>query len=106
MPEQTKDPADLEGSWSDEGDVVVVQSEHLQGGQGSEGPFRQELQAVLLQVNGRSLTGKLFGQLGQARAVAEHAAALLGGAAAGWGAGPNTGPAGQNCRWQQAQHRD
>lgn len=97
--------AHLEGSWRDEGDVVVVQREGLERGQGAEGPLRQELQPVLLQVDGRRLTGELFGQLGHAGAIAQHAAALLLRAGAGRRAGPDAGPAPQHCLGQQAQQR-
>lgn len=64
-----KSSADLEGSRSNERDVVVVQRERLEGGQGAKCPLRQELQSVLFQVDSRGLAGKLFGQLSQARAV-------------------------------------
>lgn len=84
----------------------MVQRERLEGGQGAEGPLRQELEAVLVQVDGGGLAGELFGQLSHAGAVAEHAAALLLGAGAGRRTGPNTRPAGQHRLGQQAQHRD
>ena len=95
----------LEGSGGDEGDVVVVQRQGPEGGQGAEGPLRQELEPVLVQVDGGRLAGKLSGQLSQARAVAQHAAALLLGAGAGRRAGPDAGPPGQDRLGQQAQHR-
>lgn len=84
----------------------MVQRERLEGGQGTERPLRQELEPVLVQVDGRGLAGELFGQLTQGGAVAEHAAALLLGAGAGRRAGPNTCPPCQHCLRQQAQHRD
>lgn len=31
--------ANLKGSWGNEGDVVVVQRERLEGGQSTKGPF-------------------------------------------------------------------
>ena len=101
-----KSSADLEGSRSNERDVVVVQRERLEGGQGAECPLRQELQSVLFQVDGRGLTGKLFGQLSQARAVTQDTATLLLCAGAGYRTGPNTCPSCQHCLRQQAQHRD
>lgn len=83
----------------------MVQREGLERGQGTEGPLRQEFQPVLLQIDGRGLTGKLLGQLGHAGAIAQHAAALLLRAGAGRRTGPDAGPARQHCLGQQAQHR-
>lgn len=103
---QHKHSADLEGSGGDEGNVVVVQRERLEGGQGAEGPLGQELESVLVQVDGGGLAGELFGQLSQAGAVAQHAAALLLSAGTGRRTGPNTRPACQHRLRQQAQHRD
>lgn len=96
----------LEGSRRDEGDVVVVQREGLERGQRAKGPLRQELEAVLVQVDGGGLAGELLGQCSHSAAVAQHTAALLLRAGAGGRAGPHTGPAGQHRLGQQAQHRD
>lgn len=98
--------ADLEGPGRDEGDVVVVQGERLEGGQRAERPLRQELEAVLVQVDGGRLAGELSGQLGHAGAVAQHAAALLLRARAGGRTRPLARPAGERRRGQQAEHRD
>lgn len=84
----------------------MVQGQGLEGRQGPEGPLRQELESVLVQVDGRGLAGELFGQLGHAGAVTQHAAALLLSAGAGGRTGPDTSPAGQNRLGQQDQHRD
>lgn len=84
----------------------MVQRQRLEGGQGTEGPLRQELEPVLVQVDGGGLAGKLFGQLSQAGAVAQHTAALLLSAGAGGRTGPNTRPPCQHRLRQQAQHRD
>lgn len=84
----------------------MVQGESLEGGQGTEGPFWEELEFVLVQVDGRGLAGKLFGQLSHGGPVAQHAAALLLSAGAGCRTGPNTRPTCQHRLRQQAQHRD
>jgi len=84
----------------------VVQRERLEGGQRAEGPLRQELERVLVQVDGGGLAGELFGHLSDAGAVAQHAAVLLRGAGAGGRTRPHTGPAGQRRLGQQAQHGD
>lgn len=84
----------------------MVQRQRLERGQGPEGPLRQELEPVLLQVDGGRLTGELSGQLGQAGAVTQHAAALLLRAGAGRRAGPDARPPCQRQLGQQAQHGD
>ena len=94
---------DLEGSRSDEGDVVVVQRQRLEGRQRPERSLRQELEPVLVHVDGGRLAGELLGQLSEAGAVAQDAAALLLSARAGGGTGPDTRPPGQRRRGQQAQ---
>lgn len=70
----------------------MVQRQRLERGQGTKGPFRQELETVLVQVDGSSLARELFGQLSQAGAVAQDAAASFLSAGAGCRTGPSTGP--------------
>lgn len=84
----------------------MVQRQRLERGQGPKSPFRQEPEPVFVQVDGGRLTGELLGQLGQAGAVAQDAAALLLSAGAGCRTGPSAGPPGQHGLGQQAQHGD
>lgn len=96
---------DLEGSWRDEGDVIMAQGERLERWQGAEGPLRQEPEPVLFQVDGGGLAGKLLGQISQAGSVTQHAATPLWCAGAGWRTGPRTGPTGHDPLRQQPQRR-
>lgn len=95
----------LEGSWCDKRDVIMVQREWLERWKGAKGPFWQELESVLFQVDGRGLAGKLFGQISQACSVTQNTATPLLCAGAGWRTGPYTSPTGHDPLRQQPQHR-
>lgn len=82
----------------------MVQREWLEWRKGAKGPFWQELESVLFQVDGRGLAGKLFGQISQTCSVTQNTATPLLCAGAGWRTGPHTGPTGHDPLRQQPQH--
>ena len=84
----------------------MVQGEATQGGQAPEGPLRQELEAVLVDVDGRGLARELLGQLSQGGAVAQHAAAPLLGAGARGRAGAHACPPRPRSLGRQQQQQE